>query len=177
MPKLLLHTCCGPCFLGVWEDLKALDFEVTNFYFNPNIQPKVEYKRRFNDFKKVIKGKSRGYIEGLYNPDDYISAIHGIEDLKSERCLKCYYLRLSETAKIARKSGYGHFSTTLLVSPYQNREALLEIGRALAEKYQLKFLDTDWRPHFRRGQKVAGENRIYRQKYCGCLYSLAETGK
>lgn len=163
--------------MGVWEDLKFKDFEVTNFYFNPNIYPKEEYNRRFENFKKAIAGKSQGFIEGAYNPADYAAAILEMENQKNERCPKCYFLRLSETAKMAHERGFDYFSTTLLVSPYQNREALLEIGRTLAKKYHIKFLETDWRPHFRQGQQIAAENNIYRQKYCGCRYSLLESGR
>lgn len=173
MKKLLLHTCCGPCFFGVWEDLKNQNFEVTNFFYNPNIYPDVEYQKRFENFKKAITGKTNSFIQEIYVPQEYKKAILGFKE-KPGRCLRCYFLRLSKTAEVAKQNNFDFFSTTLLVSPYQNREAIIRIGQNLSRKLKIGFLDFDWRTFFRTGQKLAKEKNLYRQKYCGCYYSLEE---
>lgn len=170
--KLLLHTCCGPCFLGVWEDLSQKpDIEVTNFFYNPNIWPEEECEKRKQNLRKVSKIAGTQLIEGEYSPEVHAQAIAGKEDNFPGRCLECYKIRLEKTASYAKKSGFDAFSTTLLVSPYQDYDALLRIGNELAEVYGFNFYSADWRPFFREGQKIAQENNIYRQKYCGCKYS------
>jgi len=170
--KLLLHTCCGPCFLGVWDDLSQKDFEVTNFFYNPNIWPEEEYEKRKTNLQEVAKNTGTRIIFGDYDPEKHARAILGKENQFPERCLGCYRLRLEETAKYAKRNGYSAFSTTLLVSPYQNYEALTIISKELSDKYQINFYEADWRPLFREGQALAKNKNIYRQKYCGCKYSL-----
>lgn len=177
MKRLLLHTCCGPCFLGVWEEIKDSGLAVTNYFYNPNVQPKEEYARRLENFKKAIKGRTKDSIEESYQPKEHFDAIRGQENDFPERCLKCYRLRLEKTAARAGQEGFNFFSTTLLVSPYQNHEALLQIGEEIGAKYGVGFYYRDWRPYFRRGQQAAREIEIYRQKYCGCIYSLEEGSK
>lgn len=174
--KLLLHTCCGPCFLGVWEDLKNSDFEVTNYFYNPNIQPEEEYKLRLENLKKAVKGKTKGIIEEKYDFHEHLEAIKGHENEFPERCMYCYILRLTATANKAREEGFDAFSTTLLVSPYQKHEEIAMIGHQIGEKYGVEFIYRDWRPYFREGQNIAKDMDIYRQKYCGCLFSLRENG-
>lgn len=172
--KLLLHTCCGPCFLGVWEDLKDRDFEVTNYFYNPNIWPEEEYQKRKTNLQKVVKIAKTKLIEEGYQPNEYAVAVKGKETLFPDRCLECYKVRLNKTAEYAKNNGFDSFSTTLLVSPYQNHEALIETGRLLSKKYRINFLEADWRPYFREGQSLAKEKEIYRQKYCGCQHSFCE---
>lgn len=172
--KLLLHTCCGPCFLGVWEDLKTSDFEVTNYFYNPNIQPEDEYKLRLENLRKVVSGKTEGILEEEYDATEHLNAVKGHEEEFPERCMHCYILRLNQTAKKAKDLGFDAFSTTLLVSPYQKHEELAMIGRQVGEKYGVKFYYRDWRPYFREGQNVAKEMELYRQKYCGCIFSRDE---
>lgn len=174
--KLLLHTCCGPCFLGVWEDLSTSDFEVTNFYYNPNIFPKDEYDKRLENLKKAAEGKSKEVLVGKYDEKDYQKAVSGLELQFPKRCAKCYRLRLKETARTAKELGYDSFSTTLLVSPYQQHEELKRTGEEISRKYGIKFYYRDWRPFFRKGQNLAKESEIYRQKYCGCRFSKKESG-
>lgn len=169
--KLLLHTCCGPCFLGVWEDLKTSDFEVTNYFYNPNIQPDAEYKLRLENLKKAIEEKTTGLIIEEYDKDEHLEAIKGHENDFPERCIYCYLLRLNQTVKKAKELGFDAFSTTLLVSPYQKHEELAMIGKQIGEKYGIQFYYYDWRPFFRDGQNKARELDLYRQKYCGCIFS------
>lgn len=169
--KLLLHTCCGPCFLGVWEDLRNKDLEITNYHFNPNIYPKEEYQRRLDNFRAATLGKSKAVVVPEYEPAQYRQAVRGQGDNFPERCKYCYRLRLFEAAKFAKENNYDAFSTTLLVSPYQDHGAIKKIGEDAAKEFGIKFYYEDWRPFFRAGQKAALEMEIYRQKYCGCEYS------
>ena len=171
--NLLLHTCCGPCFLGVWEDLGQKEIEVTNYFFNPNIYPEAEYKERLRSLKIAAKNRS-AVIEGPYEPAKHDAAILGKESDFPGRCLGCYRLRMEETATYARENGYDAFSTTLLVSPYQQHDDLKKICEEVSNQTGITFYYSDWRPHFRTGQNMARELDIYRQKYCGCKYSLAE---
>lgn len=158
--------------MGVWEDLKTKDLEVTNYFYNPNIYPESEYKKRLENLKIAAKGKTAGVIVGEYNPERHSKAIVGHEDDFPGRCPYCYRLRLEQTAKYASEHGYDAFSTTLLVSPYQQHGILRQIGEDIGEKYSIRFYYADWRPHFRAGQDEARFIPIYRQKYCGCKYSL-----
>ena len=169
--KLLLHTCCGPCFLGVWEDLKTKEIEVTNYYFNPNIYPKDESDRRLEGLQTAAGGRS-SVIVADYDPEKYLQAIKGLENEFPKRCTYCYKLRLEETAQYAKDHGFDAFSTTLLVSPYQKHEVLRSLGEEVGDKYGVEFYYTDWRPYFRKGQEEAKFIPIYRQKYCGCIFSF-----
>jgi predicted adenine nucleotide alpha hydrolase (AANH) superfamily ATPase len=178
--KLLLHTCCGPCFLGVCEDLGKKDIEVTNYFYNPNIYPEAEYSKRLKNFRIAARGKNSRIIIEKYKPEEYSRIFEGMDSLAAtrndnkERCLGCYRLRLTKTAEYAKKHGFDAFSTTLLVSPYQQHEALKTICEDISTTTGEKFYYTDWRPHFRAGQDNAKFIPIYRQKYCGCEYSLQE---
>lgn len=169
--KLLLHTCCGPCFLGTYENLKASDFEITNYFHNPNIWPEEEYQRRKENLKKVTAEIGSEFIEGEYLPGEHAVAIRGLESEFPGRCLECYRIRLEKTAQYAKENGYDFFSTTLLVSPYQQHEALKEIGEKIGKQIGVPFCYQDFRPGYRAGQTKAKELEIYRQKYCGCKYS------
>ena len=173
--KLLLHTCCGPCFLGVWEELGTHDdIETILYYFNPNVQPDEEYAKRLENLKKAAASKSTDLLVGEYEPTQHKAAIAVENGEFPRRCLQCYRLRLTETARKAKAEGYDAFSTTLLVSPYQQHDALKKIGEEVAEELGIDFYYTDWRPFFREGQSEAKEMELYRQKYCGCLYSKVE---
>ncbi|MEI7690240.1 MAG: epoxyqueuosine reductase QueH [bacterium] len=176
MTKLLLHTCCGPCFLGVYEDIQN-KFEITNLFYNPNIQPKDEYLKRLKNLKIVTRDKSNDILELEYIPAEHMRAIAGSEGEFPARCLKCYELRLRRTAETAKKLSFNMFSTTLLVSPYQKHEDLKEIGIKVATEVGVEFYYTDWRPYFREGQRRAKALDVYRQKYCGCVWSEIESRK
>jgi predicted adenine nucleotide alpha hydrolase (AANH) superfamily ATPase len=174
MAIMLLHTCCGPCFLGTWEDLKSSDFDVVNYFYNPNIHPEKEHDLRLENMKKAAYGRSKDIIVENYEPKKHREAIKGFEDKFPERCIYCYVLRLNQTAKKAKDEGFDLFSTTLLVSPYQQHEELIRLGNTIGNKYGVEFFYKDWRLFFRAGQSIAKENDIYRQKYCGCIYSKNE---
>jgi len=150
--KLLLHVCCAPCLIGTMMCLDELgDFDVSCFWYNPNISPLDEYKSRL--------GALIDYMPSCIIKDD-----HGI--VLNKNCDYCYKIRLKETARYARENGFDKFSTTLLVSPYQNHEKIKQSGEKYAE-----FFYGDFRGNFRAGQKVAREKKIYMQKYCGCIFS------
>jgi len=174
--KLLLHTCCGPCFLGVWEELGThSDAETTLYYFNPNIYPEEEYAKRLDNLRKAAGAKKVELIETDWKNDCYEAAVSAGNTDLPVRCLGCYRLRLTETAKYAKKEGFDAFSTTLLVSPYQQHEELKKIGEEVGAAVGIDFYYTDWRPHFREGQNEAKNLELYKQRYCGCKFSLAES--
>jgi predicted adenine nucleotide alpha hydrolase (AANH) superfamily ATPase len=145
--------------------------QTTSLFYNPNIQPEVEYLKRKENLQKALGGKVGDIIEIGYNPQEHAKAIMGQEPEFPKRCLNCYRLRLTETARQAKEKGFDMFSTTLLVSPYQQHEDLKKIGQETAEQSGVEFYYHDWRLNFREGQNLAKESGIYRQKYCGCLYS------
>lgn len=168
--KLLLHTCCAPCSVYCIKSLREEGIEPTVYWFNPNIHPYMEYKARRDTLKEYTKNIGVNAIfEENYGLREFCKNV--VNDLEN-RCSKyCYRIRLEQTAKYAKENGYDTFSTTLLISPYQNHEALKQIGEEMAEKYELTFLYRDFRPGFREGQAEARELGLYMQKYCGCVFS------
>ena len=148
MEHLLLHTCCAPCSVYCVSSLREEGIEPVSFWFNPNIHPYQEYGLR-----------------------TFVEAVGGDLD---HRCGYCYTCRLEETARYAAEHGFTAFSTTLLVSPYQDHEGICRAARQLAERYGVPFLYRDFRPGFRRGQAEARERGLYMQKYCGCVFSEEE---
>ena len=168
--KLLLHTCCAPCSVYCIKSLRNENIEPTVYWYNPNIHPYMEYKARRDTLKEYTRTIGINAIfEENYGLREFCKNV--ITDLEN-RCVKyCYRIRLEQTAKYAKENGYDTFSTTLLISPYQNHEALKEIGEELAEKYGIKFLYRDFRQGFREGQNEARELGLYMQKYCGCIFS------
>ncbi len=170
--KLLLHACCGPCSLYSTKQLLAEGYRPTLFYANPNIHPSREYAARREGLATVAERRGLTLLlEPAYEPEQYFRKVSGDE---GHRCRHCYAVRLERTALKAKELGFDRFGTTLLISPYQNRDLLLEIGNGLAARYSLTFHEADWRPGFRESQKEAKELGIYRQQYCGCLYSERE---
>ena len=168
--KLLLHTCCAPCSVYCIKSLRKEGIEPVVYWFNPNIHPYVEYKTRRDTLKEYTASIGvQAIFDENYGLKDFCKNV--INDLEN-RCVKyCYRVRLEQTAKYAKENGYDTFSTTLLISPYQNHEALKKIGEEMAEKYGLIFLYRDFRPGFRQGQTEARELGLYMQKYCGCIFS------
>lgn len=168
--KLLLHTCCAPCSVYCIDSLREENIEPTVYWFNPNIHPYMEYKARRDCLKEYTKSISVNAIfEENYGLRDFCRNV--VDDLDN-RCKKyCYLVRLEQTAKYAKENGYDAFSTTLLVSPYQNHEALIEVANKMAKKYGLEFVYRDFRVGFRQGQAKARELGLYMQKYCGCVFS------
>ena len=176
--KLLLHACCAPCSSAVLERLASY-FEITIFYYNPNITEKEEYDKRVEELKRllsIIKPKYKvSLIEGRYNPNDFLKIAKGLEEEpeRGKRCYKCYQLRLEETAKIAEQLDFPLFATTLTLSPHKNSNWLNEIGEDLNKKYQTTYLYSDFKKknEYKRSIELSKEYNLYRQDYCGCIYS------
>lgn len=169
MTSLLLHTCCAPCATYSVEYWQKKGLEVTSFWYNPNIHPFTEHRRRLETLQDFAKRINLPLIvsEG-YDVIEYLRRVAGHEE---ERCLHCFHLRLSTTALVARLKGFDAFSTTLLISPYQNQELLKEIGEQIAQKEGVEFIYEDLTGGYRDSIKMSRELDLYRQKYCGCLYS------
>ena len=171
--KLLLHTCCAPCSVYCIDELKSENIEPTVYWYNPNIHPYQEYKARRNCLKEYVESIN---IDAIFEEDYGLKEFckNVVDDLDN-RCVNyCYKVRLEQTAKYAKENGYDAFSTTLLVSPYQNHEALKDLGEELAKKYGIEFVYRDFRIGFREGQAKARELGLYMQKYCGCVFSEEE---
>ena len=175
-PKLLLHACCGPCSSYVIEYLSKY-FDITIYYYNPNIYPEEEYIRRLNELKIFLPkiNDKIELIEDIYNPDIYYKSIKGLETLgeKSKRCYECYKLRLEKAAKYAKENNYDYFTTTLSISPYKISSWINEIGEYLEDKYGIKYLYADFKKKngYKRSLEISKEYNMYRQDYCGCVYS------
>ena len=178
-PSLLLHACCGVCSSSVLERLSDY-FDITVLYYNPNIYPKEEYLKRLNTQKELIEktNKTIKLLEIGYNEEDFNKIIQGLENEKEggKRCHVCYYLRLEKTAKIAKEKQFDYFSTTLSVSPYKDSQVLNKIGKILEEKYNIKYLYSDFKKKegYKRSNELARKYNLYRQDYCGCKYSKEE---
>lgn len=176
--ELLLHACCAPCSSAVLERLSS-HFKITIFYYNPNIDQKEEYIKRVNELKKFISKFKTKYpislIEGDYNTNDFYNIVKGLEQEpeRGRRCYKCYNLRMEETARIAEKLGFKYFTTTLSLSPHKNANWINEIGEGLNKKYNTNFLYCDFkkREGYKRSIELSHEYNLYRQDYCGCIYS------
>lgn len=178
-PKLLLHACCGPCSSYVIEYLSNY-FDITIYYYNPNIYPENEYLRRLNELIKFIKefNNKITVIEEKYSTKDFYNNIKGLENLgeKSKRCFNCYNFRMEKAAIYAKENNYDYFTTTLSISPYKNAEWLNEIGKDLESKYNIKYLFSDFKKKngYKRSLELSKEYKLYRQEYCGCVYSCQE---
>ncbi len=178
-PRLLLHACCGVCSSSVLEKLIPY-FTITVLYYNPNIYPEAEYQKRLSTLKELIE-KMYLNIEVMeigYDSEKFEKMSKGLEKEKEggERCTKCFYLRLEETAKIAKEKKYDYFCTTLSVSPYKDSQKLNKIGKVLEEKYNIKYLYSDFKKKegYKRSNELSRKYNLYRQNYCGCKYSLNE---
>lgn len=170
--SMLLHTCCGPCACYTTTKLREEGVKPTLFFYNPNIHPYQEYLRRLEGLQQLALQRELAVIaEPDYELEDFLAQVAA--DPK-QRCGHCYRIRLTKTAQLAKEQGYELFGTTLLISPYQNRELILETGEGLATEYGLKFYDADFRSGFRQSQATAKELGLYRQQYCGCIYSEKE---
>lgn len=177
-PRLLLHSCCAPCSSYVLEYLSRY-FDITVFYFNPNISPKDEYIKRVDEVKRLIKEMPAcadvKFIEGRYEPSEFYDAAKGLEDASEggERCLKCFELRLNEAAKTAAETGAEYVCTTLTISPLKSAENLNRIGEETAARYGVKWLPSDFKKKngYKRSIELSNEYNLFRQNYCGCVFS------
>ena len=195
-PRLLLHSCCAPCSSYVMEYLREY-FDLTVFYYNPNITEDEEYRHRLQEQKRLIRAFNRQaeteripggaaaplirVIDGDYEPALFFAAVKGLEDCPEggERCLRCYRLRLERTARVAAEEGFDYFTTSLTISPMKNAARLNEIGEALGEKYGVPFLPSDFKKKngYKRSIELSQKFGLYRQNYCGCVYSRRDAGR
>ena len=181
VPSLLLHSCCAPCSSYCLEYLSNY-FRITVFYYNPNIYPEDEYQKRVVEQQRLIEQLPAKYpisfVEGVFEKERFYDAVKGYEDCPEggERCFKCYELRLEETAKLAKEMGMDYFTTTLSISPLKNAEKLNEIGKKLGTIYGVAHLCSDFKKKngYKRSVELSDEYGMYRQYYCGCVYSKAQ---
>lgn len=180
-PSLLLHICCAPCSSYVLEYLSE-HFDITLFFYNPNITSENEYNYRIDEAKRLLaemplSGKV-DFIAGRYDIQEFFTIAKGFENEPEggERCFRCYELRLRESAEYAKENGFDYFTTTLSISPYKNAEKLNSIGSALSEEYGVKYLYSDFKKKngYKRSIELSQTYNLYRQDYCGCIYSEAE---
>ena len=179
VPKLLLHSCCAPCSSYTLEYLSDY-FEITVFYYNPNIFPEEEYYKRVEEQQRFILELPAkhpvNFVEGVYDPKQFYEIAKGLERVAEggERCFKCYELRLRETAKLAKEGGYDYFATTLTISPLKNAQKLNEIGEQLSEEFGVAHLPSDFKKKngYKRSIELSNQYGLYRQDYCGCVYSV-----
>ncbi len=177
-PKLLLHSCCAPCSSYVIEYLSPF-FSISLFFYNPNIHPEEEYKKRLEEQivlidKLTVKNKVK-LIIGPYEPELFFQKIKGLEQEKEGaiRCLKCFELRLEKTAQKASQLNIPYFTTTLTVSPHKNAKLLNQLGKKIASLYRLQYLFSDFKKRggFQRSIFLSHKYQLYRQAYCGCIFS------
>ena len=181
LPTLFLHSCCAPCSSYVLEYLSEF-FKITVFYYNPNIYPDDEYYKRVLEQKEFISrlpAKNKiDFIEGNFDKERFYDMAKGLENVREggERCFNCYELRLGEAAKMARELKMDYFATTLSISPLKNSQKLNEIGLRLADEYKVKYLVSDFKKKngYVRSVELSKEYNIYRQDYCGCVFSKTE---
>lgn len=175
-PRLLLHSCCGPCSSAVLERLRE-HFQVTVLYYNPNIEPEAEYLHRRAEQQRLLSlmGGEIGWLACEYDHDAFEAFAPGMaeEPEGGKRCLACFELRLRETAEQAEKNGFEYFTTTLSVSPHKNAEAVNRAGAEAARGTGVKYLYADFKKKngYLRSLQISAEYNLYRQNYCGCRYS------
>lgn len=182
-PRLLLHSCCAPCSSYVLEYLSQY-FSITVFYYNPNIYPEEEFVKRIDEQKRLIAEMPLknpvGFMEEGYHSERFYAAVKGLEHIREggERCFACYRLRLEETARIAAEKGFDYFTTTLSISPYKNAPKLNEIGEELGGIYGVRYLVSDFKKKngYKRSTELSAQYGMYRQNYCGCVFSMRERG-
>ncbi len=179
-PKLLLHSCCAPCSTYVLKYLSKY-FEIEIYFFNPNIFPKEEFLNRLNEQIKLVQSMDLKYKvtnEG-YDAKEFYNSVKGYEHLGegSERCHKCFSLRLEKCAYYAKNNNFDYFTTTLTVSPLKNSKIINEIGKTLEEKHNIKYLYSDFKKDngYKQGVQLSNEYNLYRQNYCGCSFSKQES--
>ena len=176
-PRVLLHSCCGPCSTAVIDFLVKY-FDITVFYYNPNIEPKEEYLKRKNEQIRFLKEYNNSHVDFLdcdYDNAEYLKRCKGLENEPEggARCGVCFNLRLEKTALIAKEKGYDYFATTLTVSPYKNSELINKIGYKLEKKYNIKYLCGDFKKQnvYKKSVDMSKEYNLYRQHYCVCHFA------
>ena len=178
VPALFLHSCCAPCSSYVFEYLSQY-FDITDFFYNPNISPKEEYEKRVAEIKRLIESQPHQheikFMEGNYDPERFFEIAKGLEKVPEggERCRRCFELRLRETAKKAKEQGIDLVTTTLTISPLKNADALNEIGERVCKEEGVTWLPSDFKKKggYARSIELSREYDLYRQNYCGCVFS------
>ncbi len=181
VPALLLHSCCAPCSSYVLEALSR-DFSITVFYYNPNIYPEEEYWKRVEEQKEFIRRLPAvhpiSFMEGVYDKENFYQAVKGLEHIPEggERCFACFRLRLGEAVKRAKEGNFDYVTTTLTISPMKNAGKLNQIGEELCKKEGVCWLPSDFKKKngYKRSTELSREYGMYRQDYCGCVFSLRE---
>lgn len=181
VPTLLLHSCCAPCSSYVLEYLSDY-FAVTVLYYNPNIYPEEEFRHRADEQKRLIEALPSkhpiSFIEGHFDSREFYDSVRGLEHIPEggERCHACFRLRLEETARIAAENGFDYFTTTLTISPLKNAAALNKIGEETASRFGIAWLPSDFKKKngYKRSVELSSEYGLYRQDYCGCVFSKKE---
>ena len=169
MSSTLLHICCAPCAVRCIETLRDEGLETVGFWYNPNIHPYTEYRSRKTTLEAYAAEIHLPLIvQNEYGLRRFLTELDGAFD---ERCEICYRLRLEETARVAAERGFDSFTTTLLISPYQNHTLIIKEAEEAAARHGVAFLYRDFRPYFKEGQQIARDREMYMQKYCGCIFS------
>ncbi len=178
--KILLHTCCGPCLTHVYSVCSSF-YDVHVFFYNPNISPRSEYQKRLAEVEYFCTVNSIPVTIAQYNPKEWFNAIKAYRFYgeRSERCYACYAFRLEETFRYAREHNYEAVCTTLTVSPYKDAQKINEIGKELSIKYQVEYIESDFKADggYKHSIELSKQYGMYRQKYCGCIYSKLERKK
>lgn len=184
VPTLLLHSCCGPCSTYVLEYLSKY-FKITVYYYNPNIYPSEEFYFRENEQRELLDKIPFKYpvqfMAARYDTGEYYDAIKGYEKDREggERCEKCFFLRFREVAKVAKENGFDYFTTTLSISPHKDSQLLNKIGKTVSDEFGVEYLYSDFKKRggFKRSVELTRELSMYRQDYCGCIFSKNEKEK
>lgn len=174
----MLHVCCAPCSTHVIEELRE-EHDLACFFYGPNIHPEEEYRRRAEESKEYCEKQGIRFIEGDYDSSQWFEIVKGHEDDEEggERCSICYRLRLERTAKVAKDDGYEWFASTLTISPHKKADVINEIGEDIGKTVGVKFLARDFKKMqgFQRSVQMSKEHGLYRQDYCGCLFSQRQS--
>lgn len=172
--KLLLHSCCAPCSTYVVELLRP-EFDVTAYFYNPNIHPRKEYEIRLGEMKRICQRLGIYLVGGEYEVEEWFQRVKGLETEREggKRCTVCFYLRLDKTAAYAKDCNYQYYATTLTISPHKDVKIINQIGRELQEKYGINFYEADFKKKdgFKKSCQLSKEHGLYRQNYCGCIFS------
>ena len=172
--KLLLHVCCAPCAIYPAKEAKTNNINLTGFFYNPNIQPRAEYEKRKQETNNYFKSEKTELIVPEYDSSIFLDTVN-IGGNSSKRCKSCWRMRIKRAASFAKENGFDCFTTTLLASPYQDHDLIIDLFIKYSDKNNIDFFYYDFRIGFRKGQDIAKETGLYRQKYCGCLPSIQES--
>ncbi|MFC1651708.1 epoxyqueuosine reductase QueH [Patescibacteria group bacterium] len=173
-PKLLLHICCAPCAGNILKELEE-EFDLTVYFYNPNLDSKEEHQKRLFEAEKYCEKLEVDFIKSSYDHKKWLKIVKGLENEPEggKRCKKCFEMRLKEVARFAKENDFNYFSTTLTVSPYKSVGVISPIGKMMANKFGVKFLDRDFakKDGFKKSLEVSKKEEFYRQNYCGCEFS------